>query len=102
VERLAGTGHAADPVRPAYAPPSSAIEPNVRTGILGYMFVASDDGKFALVEFVAEDTKAFEPILADATIKCFQRGRHSQAAVEMEFLKHKKNFDFANFGVRMP
>jgi hypothetical protein len=54
------------------------------------------------VEFVATSRASFQQILADSTITVFLKGRDSRAAMEAEFLKHKANFDFAHFGVRMP
>src|SRR5579871_184225 len=62
---LAGAGTTANPQRPMYAPLPTAIDPASRTGILGYTYVLSDDGKFALVEYVARDRSAFSAILAD-------------------------------------
>ena len=69
---------------------------------MAFMHVMSDDGQFALVEFVAKDRSAFQAILADRNVKSFLKGRDKREDMEAEFLKHKKNFDFAHFGVRMP
>jgi hypothetical protein len=101
---LTGTGTVADPSRPMYAPAPAALQQaaTTRTGILAFMHVMSDDGQFALVEFVARDRSAFQQILADPTIKAFLKGRDRREDMEAEFLKHKKDFDFAHFGVRMP
>lgn len=63
---LVGAGTAADPQRPKHAPLPNAVDPTSRTGILGYMYVLSDDGKFALVEYVARDRSAFATILEDS------------------------------------
>ena len=60
---LIGAGTLDDPIRPEYAPAPSAINPTSRTGILGYIHVLSDDGKSALVEYVARDRSAFNAIL---------------------------------------
>ncbi len=99
---LVGTGTAADPQRPMYAPVGSAIGPTSRTGILGYTYVLSDDGKFALVEYVARDRSAFGAILADTTIQKFIKGVDQRSTIETAFKALKKNFDFDHFGVRMP
>lgn len=99
---LTGAGTAADPQRPKYAPLANAIDPTSRTGILGYMYVLSDDGKSALVEFVARDRSAFSTILADTTIQTFIKGVNPQSQIETAFKALKKNFDFDHFGVRMP
>ena len=97
-----GKGTFDDPKRPMYAPLPSALQPGVRTGIIGFSYVASDDGKTALVEFVARDRSAFNAILGDKTIKAFLKGKDKKQDVEAEFKKYKKNFDFNTFGVRMP
>lgn len=97
---LVGKGTLNDPKRPMYAPAPTDVRPAVRTGILGYNFVESDDGKFALVEFVAKDRSAFKSILADATIKTFLKSSAKPQDIQTEFKKYKKDFDFANFGLR--
>lgn len=97
-----GTGTPLDPKRPLYAPVAQSVTPTARTGILGFTYVLSDDGHFALVEFVAKDRSAFATILADATIQTFLKGRDQQAAVVAAFSKLKKNFDIDHFGVRLP
>jgi hypothetical protein len=101
---LVGKGTFDDPKRPMYAPTPAEIHTAAatRTGILGFTHVMSDDGQFALVEFVARDRAAFQQILADPSIRAFLKGRDRREDVEAEFLKHKKDFDFAHFGVRMP
>lgn len=101
---LVGAGTLADPKRPQYAPLASQRNPLGRTGILGFAYVLSDDGKTALVEFVARDRSAFQPILANNSpgVKAFIKGVHSRGAVESEFKKYKKDFDFDHFGIRMP
>ena len=87
-----------------YAPTPAQIQlaKTSGKGIIAFTYVASDDGARALVEYVARDPSAFRQILADATIATFLKGRDPRAAVEAAFLQHKKNFNFALFGVRMP
>lgn len=101
---LVGKGTFDDPKRPMYAPSPAELRLATTTGkgIIGFTHVMSDDGKLALVEYVARDRAAFQPILADPTIKAFLKGRNRREDVEAEFLLHKKNFNFALFGVRMP
>jgi hypothetical protein len=103
---LVGSGTMSDPVRPAYAPlpGASAVTPSITTasgstptaalrpGIVAYSYLLSDDGKFALVEFVAVDRGAFKALLADTTITAFLKGRDSAADVLTEFQKYKKGF----------
>jgi hypothetical protein len=99
---LVGKGTFEDPIRPMYAPLPSAVKISAaapRTGILGFTHVLSDDGKHALVEFVARDRSAFNAILADPNVTAFIKGRDKREDLEAEFLKHKKGFDFTNFGV---
>ena len=98
---LVGSGTLSDPIRPMYAPAPSELVPGSRTGILAYTHVLSDDGKVALVEYVAADHAAFKEILSDPTIKAFLKGRDKREDALAEFLKHKKNFDFTNFGVKI-
>jgi len=102
---LIGSGTLQDPKRPMFVPPPKAASPALRTGILAYTFVLSDDGKFALCEFVARDHSGFKDILTAAPSvspsRVFFKGIDSQAAVEAEFKKYKKDFDFNNFGVHI-
>jgi len=101
VAPVVGAGTPADPKRPKYAPAPGATGPKVRAGIIGYHSVQGDDG-MALVEFVASDLKSVRDLLGDSGVKAFVRGRDSMAAMQAEFLKHKKDFDFTRFGVVMP
>jgi len=50
----------------------------------------------------AKDRNALKPILNDPTVKSFLKGRDKAADVALEFKKHKKDFDFSQFGVRVP
>lgn len=95
---LVGKGTPDDPKRPMYTPESSP-DPTSRAGIIGFIWQTSDDGKFALIEFVAADRAAFNDILTDTTIKAFLKGKDKREDVEAEFKKHKKDFDFEHFGV---
>jgi hypothetical protein len=100
---LVGSGSITDPKRPMYAPLPGTVSPSSRTGILGYSFLLSDDGQFALVEFVAAERSAFKDILAAGpTTKAFLKGSDKLEDVTAEFKKHRKNFDLNHFGVRMP
>ena len=100
---IIGAGTYADPKRPMYAPLLSQANPLSRKGILAYSYQTSDDGKYALVEFVAQDPAAFKDILADASIKHFQKGKDKPDDIEKELKKYKTDFDFNRFGiVRLP
>ena len=64
-----GKGTFDDPKRPMYAPSPAEVQAAMvtRQGILGFSYVTSDDGHFALVEFVARDRFGVSrPILSDA------------------------------------
>lgn len=54
------------------------------------------------MEFVAADPAAFKPILADKSLKVFQKDLDKREDAEAEFKKYKKDFDAKNFGVKMP
>ena len=85
---------------PQFRPPP---RDSAASGIIAYSFQESDDGRFALVEFVARDRKAFAAILADARtdIKVFQKGRHTRTQIETEFRKFKRDFDPDSFGLEI-
>ena len=86
---MVGKGTFADPKRPMYAPLPSAINPASKTGIIGFTYQVSDDGNYALAEFVARDRAAFRQILADTSpeVKSFVRGVHKREDIEAEFKK---------------
>jgi len=96
-----GSGTAADPVRPKYAPAALAAAPQ-RTDIIGYVQVASDDRAFAIVEFVARDIAAFAPILSDSSVQVFEKGKDTKETIENALKKFKKDFSLDSFGVVMP
>ncbi len=60
---IVGKGTFDDPRRPMYAPAPSTMQPTSRAGIIGFSFIESDDKKSALVEFVAVNKAAFQPML---------------------------------------
>ena len=107
---LVGKGTPDDPKRPMYAPSPratpgltgvAAVNPAARTGIIAFTHVLSDDGKYALCEFVARDRSAFNAILADPSAKSFVKGVHSVTDAVTEFKKYKKDFDIDKFGVHV-
>ena len=99
-----GTGKPGDPFRAMFTqgPPSTPrgqarverkFDPKIDfTSVQVYY---SDNGKTALVEFVADHPDAFKEILAskDPRVKVFERGKTTKQDVEAEFRKHKPNFD---------
>jgi hypothetical protein len=103
---LTGNGTVEDPILPMYAPsPSassvSATDPASRGGIIAYTYVPSDDGKFALVEYVARDRAAFKTILSDRSVTAFVKGTHNLADAIAVFKQFKKDFDITTFGMRV-
>ena len=94
---LTGSGTHADPLRPMFAPaPSAAAN---RNGIIAYQHQVSDDGKLAIVEFVATTRAAFAPLLAstDSRVKVFEVGRATRAEILAAFQSVKSSFSFAKF-----
>jgi hypothetical protein len=100
---MTGAGTWADPRRPLFAP-ARIQAATARDGIIGFTFITSDDGRFALVEFVARNRAAFRDILNDrrAEVKVFEKGRHKASDIEQEFRRFKKDFDLKSFGVSLP
>jgi hypothetical protein len=96
---LTGSGTAADPKRPKYAPwpVSQSID-----GIIGFVFEPTDDGKSAVVEFVAQNRAALSSLLADKTIQVYQKGAVSKAAIETAIKQVRKDFSLESFGMVMP
>jgi hypothetical protein len=102
---MVGTGKKGDPFRPMFVTlPSQATAASVaaHTGILSYQMHVSDDGKFALVEFVGATRADLQPILAStaAGTTVFERGSATQAQIETEFKKYKKDFTMSLFSTR--
>jgi len=96
---LEGAGTAADPTRPKYAPWPASQDPY---GIIGFYFEPTDDGKSAVVEFIAQNRAALQTILNDKTIQAFEKGVASQAAVDAAIQPFRKDFRLETFGMVMP
>lgn len=96
---LVGKGTAADPKRPEYAPWPASQDPN---GIIAFYFVPTDDGKSAVVEFVARNRAALQPILNDRSVKLFEKGRASKSDIESALKLFRKDFDLDKYGMVMP
>jgi hypothetical protein len=99
---ITGAGTAADPKRPQYAPLPRTSPNQPLPGIIAYMQQISDDGKYALVEYVARDQSALLPILNDKSIKVFVKGKDKKTDIEAELKKYKKDFSLDTFGVVVP
>ena len=75
-----------------------------RDGILAFSWVPSDDGQFAIVEFVARDRAAFQPVTAAnrADVRVFQKGRDSRTDIETEFRRHRQSFSLDQLRTILP
>lgn len=96
---LAGSGTASDPTRPKYAPWPVSTDPN---GIIAFVFEPTDDGKSAIVEFVAQNSTAFLALLADKTITVYEKGAVSKQVIESAVKPRRKDFNLDSFGMVMP
>jgi hypothetical protein len=102
---MIGKGTLQDPRRPQFAPPPRAKGVAASpTGIIGYSYQLTDDGKSAIVEFVARDRAAFQSIMADKTgsVKFFEKSKVKREDLTTELQKHKKSVDLDQLGVRIP
>jgi hypothetical protein len=99
---MVGTGTKDDPFRPMFisTTPKPAAD---RTGILAYQMQASDDGRFALVELVGITRLDLLPVITSNAfgVTVFERGNATQAQIEAEFQKYKKNFTLNLFNTRV-
>jgi hypothetical protein len=103
---MVGSGTAKDPKRPLFAtvtepnhatPASTAPargKPQPDTRIVAFQSVPTDDGKAAIVMFVARSYAAFEPILKDSrVIAKFERKNIRERELVVALRKYRKNFD---------
>ena len=96
---LTGAGTYADPKRPLFAP--NAADERTTSGIISYEWAPSDDGQYAIVEFVAKDRGALVKIASDARVlKAFEKGKVKKDDVEKELKKYRKDFKFEKEGGR--
>lgn len=92
---LVGAGTATDPKRPMFSD---------LPGILAYKMEISDNGRLALVEFVAKDRRVFKQ-LQDSRLPdvlSFDRGPGRAQQILTEFRRHKRNFRLEGFSVAVP
>lgn len=100
---MVGSGTLSDPKRPMFAPAPSQAQPSaVHTGVIGFQMWPSDDGNWALVEFVGATPADLQSIVgaASATVQVFPRGKFTQAQIEAAFQQYKKGFKFEWFTAR--
>lgn len=95
---MTGSGKKDDPVRPEYAPTAAD---SARLGIVSWSMQPTDDRNMALLHLVAVNHHAFDALLADkrSEIRVFEIGRKSQAAIETELQKYRKDFTLEKFRV---
>jgi hypothetical protein len=88
---LTGSGQKGDERKPEYVPPEVSQD---RSGIISWSMQISDDGKMAIVHYVAVDPKAFDAIRADkrGEVRVFEIGKHKKEDIEKELKKFKKDF----------
>lgn len=103
---IVGQGTLEDPKRPMFAPSPKAINPAAKTGIIAYTYVLSDDGKYALCEFVARDRATLNGLLngpgaSSAFVSSFIKGQHTQDEIVANFKKYKKDFNIDKFGAHV-
>ena len=107
---LIGAGTTADPKRPMFVPAGGvqpALPPTARAagvptpckGLLAYHAQLSDDGKFALVEFIGPAASDLNEVLSspDSRVRVFRKGLAARADIEAAFRVYKKDFSFHTF-----
>ena len=107
---MVGSGTWDDPKRPMFAPIAQQVTPGIRTGVIAFNSVTSDDGNFALIEIVAATrpqlaliTSQMNAQLAAVTgFQLFDRSTTSVATVQTAFQALKQNFDITKFRVVVP
>ena len=96
-----GKGTWADPKRPMFAPLASEIGRD-KSGILAYYHESTDDGKSAVVVFVAANRSALQPLLSNPAVQAFEQGKLPRAQVEQALKAVRRDFDWQRFAVRVP
>ena len=98
---MIGTGKAGDPLRPMFAP-FGVQATAAHTGIIGFQMQISDDGQWALCEFVGATPNDLASITTSTApnIKVFERGKATEAEVEADFQQYKKAFTMQLFTTR--
>jgi hypothetical protein len=86
---IAGTGTVEDPHRPLLIPaPGTTV-----SGLISWSWELSDDGKLAIVEFVARDKSVLRPVTTNTrVVRSFEKGKDKQEDIEREVRKYKKDY----------
>ena len=89
---IVGTGTIKDPKHPLYSD---------LVGLTGFTAELSDDGRFALVEFVAKDSKVLTA-LVNSGQRLERKDSAAKDALLEEFKRYKRNFKPERFGLAIP
>jgi hypothetical protein len=96
---MIGSGTMQDPFRPLFAPDrqgsaAASDRHDASSEITAFQSVPTDDGKAAIVVFVARSYAAFKPLLHDErVIRTFERNQLNEDDLTKELRKYKKDFD---------
>jgi hypothetical protein len=103
---LIGSGTPDNPRRPMFTPTpaeqAAKLKNGDRSGVIGFSMQVSDDGNFALVEFVGAtpaDLKFIVNSQAPGVI-AFERGAATKAQIESTFQKYKAGFTLSSLAGR--
>lgn len=98
---MVGAGTWSDPKRPMFVPAQSAARD--RNGIIAWHFEPADDGKSALVEFVAVKKSALAPLISSKVpgVQVFEPAKHARKDIETALKAVKKDFDLEKFAARV-
>jgi hypothetical protein len=102
---MIGSGTYADPKRPMFAPAPSEIKPGDRSGIIGWHFEPTDDGKLAILEIVYAKrevmTAAQAALSAVPLVRAFAKGKDSKDVIEGACQALKKDFSLDRFAMKV-
>ncbi len=89
---MVGAGTAKDPKHPQYSD---------SPGITGFTAELSDDGRYALVEFVAKDRKLLD-VIANSGQRLERKDAATKDSIYEDFKRYKKTFKPERFGLTIP
>ncbi len=104
---LIDAGTPNSPKRPMFAPTpaeqAAKLKNGDRSGVLGYSMQISDDGNFALVEFVGATPADLKFIVNSNTagVMAFERGAATKAQIEAAFQRYKAGFTLNSLHARV-
>ena len=89
---IIGAGTAKNPKRPQYTD---------APGLTGFTAELSDDGRYALVEFVAKDRKLLD-LIANSGLRLERKDSSTKDSIYEDFKRYKKSFKQERFGLAIP